>query len=112
MTGFGYPLRFRRGPRERLFAQHVLAGLGGSDRPLRVQAIRQRVVDRVDVRIGQQRLVRAVRALDAALSGIRLRRLAVRLPTATTVHSALAYTPGTNNVRPIRAVLKMPQRKR
>ena len=37
---------------ERLLAQHVLARLERGDRPLRVQPVGQRVVDRVDVRIG------------------------------------------------------------
>jgi hypothetical protein len=42
---------------ERLLAQHVLAGLERAERPLHVQRVGQRVVDRVDVGIGQQRLV-------------------------------------------------------
>ena len=50
---------------DRLFAQHVLAGLERRDRPGHVQVIGQRVVDRVDVRIGQQFFVRAVGLGDA-----------------------------------------------
>ena len=42
-------LRLRGVRRERLFAQHVLAGAQGADRPLVVQAVGQRDVDRVDV---------------------------------------------------------------
>ena len=53
-------LRFLRIARERLLAQHVLAGLGRADRPRHVQVVRQRIVDRLDFRIGQQRLDREV----------------------------------------------------
>jgi hypothetical protein len=54
----------------------VLAAPCGFDRPRHVQVIRQRVVDRVDVGIVEQRLVRAVRPGDAeflrGLVGARL----------------------------------------
>ena len=45
---------------DRLFAQHVLAGLGRLDRQRHVQVVRQRIVDRVDLRVGEHLLVRAV----------------------------------------------------
>ncbi len=48
--------------RVRLLAQHVLARLERAHRPLVVQAVRQRDVDGVDLRVGEQRVVRAVRA--------------------------------------------------
>ena len=52
---------------ERLLAQHVLAGLERGDRPLRVQPVRERVVDRVDVGIGDERRVGVVHLRDAVL---------------------------------------------
>ena len=45
---------------DRLFAEHVLACLGGAHGPRHVQVIGQRIVDRVDLRIGQHLLVGAV----------------------------------------------------
>ena len=50
---------------ERLLAQHVLAGLGGLDRPGHVEMVGQGVVDRVDLGVGQERLVAVVAARDA-----------------------------------------------
>ena len=51
---------FGHGHAERFFAEHVLAGLGGLHRPRNVQLIGQRIVDGVDVGIGEQLLIRAV----------------------------------------------------
>jgi hypothetical protein len=51
--------------RQRLFAQHVLAGGAGLDRPFGMQVIRQRDIHRLDVRVGQQRLVGAEMPGDA-----------------------------------------------
>ena len=65
LAGLDHPLGLRRVRRERLLAQHVLAGPGRGDRPLRVEVVGQRVVHGIDVRIGQQVLVRAERARDA-----------------------------------------------
>src|ERR1022692_684592 len=45
---------------QRLLAEHVLSGLGRAHRPGHVQVIGQRVVDRLDFRIGQQFLVGTV----------------------------------------------------
>ena len=42
---------------ERLLAQDVLAGLQGADAPLDVQMVRERDVDRLDLRVREQRLV-------------------------------------------------------
>ena len=58
--------------REWLLAEHVLAGLERLDRPLGVQRVRQRDVDRLDLGIGEQVLVRAVGARDLPLAGVRL----------------------------------------
>ena len=51
--------------RQRLLAEHVPAGLQRAQRPLDVERVRQRDVDRLDVRIGEQRLVGAVRTWNA-----------------------------------------------
>src|SRR5581483_5113398 len=61
-------LRLLRVGGQRLLAEHVLAGLERPDRPLAVERVRQRDVDRLDVRILEQRLVRAVGALDPPLA--------------------------------------------
>ena len=49
------------GEGERLLAQDVLAGPGGPDRPLGVEVVRQRDVDGVDLGVGEECLVGAVR---------------------------------------------------
>jgi hypothetical protein len=46
--------RLGRVGREGLLAQHVLTRLQGEQRPLGVQRVRQRDVDRVDIAVGQQ----------------------------------------------------------
>ena len=61
------------GERQRLLAQHVLARGRGLDRPFRVQVIRERDVDRVDLPVVEQRLVRSVGALDPPLARVRRR---------------------------------------
>jgi hypothetical protein len=53
------------GHTQRLFAQHVLAGLGCFDGPGNMQLVGQRVVDGLDLRIGQQFFVRSVSVGDA-----------------------------------------------
>ena len=52
--------RFLGRQRDRLFAKHVLAGRRGLQRQRHVQVIGQRIVDRLDLGIGEQRLVAAV----------------------------------------------------
>jgi len=59
-----------RPPVERLLAEHMLSGLERAHRPLDVQRVRQRDVDRVDVRILEERLIRAVRGRDLPLARI------------------------------------------
>ena len=54
--------------RHGLFAEHMLAGLQYPDRPLGVQTVGQRIVDGVDLGIGQQRFVRVVDMRDAVLA--------------------------------------------
>ena len=58
--------------RERLLAEHVLAGLERFDRPLGVQRVRQRDVDRLDLGVGEQVLVRAVGARNLPLARVGL----------------------------------------
>ena len=58
--------RFGGGRRQRLFAQDVLAALGGLARPFVVQRVGQRNVDRVDLRIVEQRFVAAVRRRECS----------------------------------------------
>ncbi len=53
-------LGLRRCQRDRLLAQHMLARCGGLQRQWHVEMVRQRVVDGLDLRIGQQLLIRAV----------------------------------------------------
>jgi hypothetical protein len=62
-----------REARVRLLDEHVLPGREGAHRPLVVERVRQRDVDRVDSVVGEQLLVRAVRALDPVLARVRLR---------------------------------------
>src|SRR5207249_565575 len=76
------PQRHRRGVRrgehpggllgrhaERLLAEDRLAGFERRDRPLGVQAVRQRDVDRLDLRIGDELLVAGDPARDIMLGG-------------------------------------------
>ncbi len=55
--------------RQRLFAEHVLAGLQSGDHLLRVQRVRRHQEDRVDVAIGEQRGVVVVQRLDPQRRG-------------------------------------------
>ena len=76
-AGVDHPLRVGRGHGQRLLAQDVLAGTGRGDRPLGVEMVGQRDVHDVDVRVGEERLVRPVGARDAERVGHlpRLRRV-------------------------------------
>ena len=64
-AGVDHRLRLARRQRQRLLAQHVLAGPRRGDRPLGVEVVRQRDVDGVDVGVREQRLVGPVRPRDA-----------------------------------------------
>ena len=55
--------------RHRLLAQHVLAGFERAHAPGNMQVVGQRDVDRLDVRVGQQRLVATVGLGNAQLAG-------------------------------------------
>jgi len=52
------------GSRERLLAEHVLAGLERADRPLDVHRVREGDVQRLDLRVFEQLFVGSVGALD------------------------------------------------
>ena len=96
--------------RQRLLAQHVLAGLERPDRPLAVQRVRQRDVDGLDLRVGEQLLVRAVGLRDLPLRARSSRRapeLAARDRPSSTFGEACA--PGMTR-RLMCAVETMPQR--
>ena len=45
---------------DRLFAQNMLTGLGGLDRPWDVKLVRKRIVDCIDIRVGKQLFIGAV----------------------------------------------------
>ena len=75
--GGGDAVDLVQGQRQRLLAEHVLAGLGGPHRPLGVQVVRQRNVDRVDVRVGEQRLVAGDAARNPPLRRGRRRLVGV-----------------------------------
>ncbi len=69
---------FRNGKTDRLLAENMLTGFGGSDSPRDVEMIGKRIVDSVDIRIGEKSFVRAVRRGNAQGGGrlLRLRKTA------------------------------------
>ena len=76
---------------ERLFAQHVLAGLERGPSPPAVQAVGQRVVDSVQIRVGDQRLVTVVHPSDVVLGGKGLSARTSRAATAATTTSPFPW---------------------
>jgi hypothetical protein len=66
------PLDFCRPAAERLLAQDVLAGLERAQSPLDVQRIGKRDVDGLDVGVGQQRVVAAIRPFDPLIARVSL----------------------------------------
>ena len=107
-----HALGLGRGQGQRLLAQDVLAGLGGRDRPLRVEVVGQRDVDRVDLGIGEQRLVGGVGARDAQLGCATLRAGpgVARGDGHDLAAPRLAGCPGTTFLRAMSAVDRIPQR--
>ena len=65
--------RLRNGEAEGLFAEDMLAGFGGFDGPGNVKLIGERIVDGVDIGIGEQLFVGAVGGWDAERGGRFLR---------------------------------------
>ena len=75
-----------------------------------MQMVRQRVVDRLDLRVGEQRLVRAVGLGNAERIGGASRPVASsREAIARISRSSLFFIPGSTRSRPILAVLNTPQ---
>ncbi len=70
--GGGDLLGLHRVAGEGLLAEHVLARFECGDRPLGVQPVRQRVVDGVDLGVGEEVGVRVEDARDAVLGGERI----------------------------------------
>ena len=66
-------LRLGQAERQRLLAQHVFAGARRLHRPGRMQAVRQRQVDGVDLRVVEQVFVACMVALDPVLRRERRR---------------------------------------
>ena len=63
--------------RERLLAQHVLAGGECSARPPAVQAVGQGVVDGIHIRIGDECLIAVVHPGDSVFGGESLSAVAI-----------------------------------
>jgi hypothetical protein len=68
--GLSNPLDVVRSERQRFFAQHMLAGFERANRPVGVQAVRQRNVNRIDLRIAQERFIRGQCSRDIPLRGV------------------------------------------
>ena len=98
---------------QRLFAQDVLAGLGGGDRPCRVEVVRQRDVHGVDVRVGEERLVASRgRSGSEAPPQTRSARARSRDAMATTSQCSAALDARDDLGRAMAAVDRTPQRSR
>ena len=96
---------------DRLLAQHVLAGLGGLDRPGHVQVVGQRIVDRVDLGVGQELLVAAVAARRCrAWPRPRAARAGSREASATTSQRSARISGGITFSRAILAAPRTPNR--
>ena len=89
-------LGFRGGDGDRLFAEHVLAGPRCRQGDRHVQMVGQRIVDRIDVRVGEQLLVGAVGAAvrQAELAERRLGLAESREASATTSECGDFMIPG------------------
>ena len=97
---------------DRLLAQHVLAGLGGADRPFGVHAVGQRDVDRIDV-ADRPAAPRSCRARAGCAARARRRRPCPwpRLATALTTTSFDGATE-VQNMRAMFAAPSTPMRSR
>ena len=62
-------LTFSRGQSDGLLTQHMFPRFERLDGPLHVQMVGQRIVDRIHIRVGQQRLVRSVTAGNRQFTG-------------------------------------------
>jgi hypothetical protein len=77
LGGVERPLDLVGVARQRLLAEHVLAGFERPDRPLDVERVGERDVHGLDVLVRKQSLVAAVGALDPALPRVRLSAAAI-----------------------------------
>ena len=110
-TDVDHPFGVGGRQRQRLLAQDVLAGAGGGDRPLGVEVVRQRDVDGVHVRVGEQRLVRRRGRRDAQLGRDLARQGAVARGDGDHVAAGRFLEPGMTFLRAISAVERIPQRR-
>jgi hypothetical protein len=88
----------------------MLAGFGGLRGPWYVQLVGQRIVDRVDVGVGEQLLIRAIGGGNLELLGRSLAFATSREAIAATVVSSPCCIAGITFLRPMFAVLRTPKR--
>ena len=103
-------LGFGDGEADGLFAEDVLAGFGGLDGPRHVHLVGQRIVDGVDVGVGEQLFVRPVCLGDAELRRASLALARSREAMASTVVNWPCCMAGRTFLIPMFAVLSTPQR--
>ena len=108
--GRGDAIDVRRIERDRLFAQHVLAGRDRRQRPGHVIGVRQGNVDRVDARVIDDRLIPHHRARDLATLAHAHRRGRDRGWRRQQVSLRRASRIAGMTRRLMRAVPRMPQR--
>ena len=94
--------------RDRFLAEHVLARFQGSDVPGHMQMVWQRNVNRIDVRIGQQRFVGPKRFRDAQTLRRGTRRFGVARRDGDDLARGAALHRRDDLRVPMRAVLKIP----
>jgi len=103
--GFG----FRDGKTDGLFAENMLAGFGRFNGPGYMEMIGKRIVDGVDIRVGEKFFVRAI-SLGNAKSVCRLLGLRHTSRCDGDDTCVLASLHGGMTFLPILAVLRTPQR--
>ena len=103
-------LRLRRGEGDRLFAEHVLARLERADRPRDVQMVGEWIINRLDLRVGQQRGVGAVARGMPNFAAAASARDCSREAMATISQSSACCIAGMTLFTPMAAVLNTPQR--
>jgi hypothetical protein len=106
--GGDHRVRFGEGERKGFFAEYVFARAQGFDGPFDVQVIRKRIVDHVNVGVGEQGLVTAARARDVPLAGVGLGGRFAADATASRLVRLEAFR-GAIKARLMRAVESSPQ---
>ena len=84
--------------RERLLAENVLSRLERKRRPLNVERVRQRDVDRVDLVVREQRVVAPVRAPDPVRTRVRVGPRSVAAGDGNDVHRVRPHHSGEDRV--------------